>query len=162
MDMKKNITYKLLALVLILGTLSACRKDRVVGGTAVQSLSGQWWVKTKGSDGSQSGYYALNTFNTAANVPTEMWIDDGNHYYGLHSKITTNVSALTFSANAVDELYYGVKVTITDGKVLPGAVIAAGSKAKTDSIYFKAVFTGDPTVYTYSGYKRTGFTTDDH
>jgi hypothetical protein len=160
--MKKNILLKLLASVLILTAITSCRKERVVGGTEVQSLSGQWWVTTVGSDGSKSGYYALNTFNTSANVPTEMWIDDGNNYYGLHAKIATNASAQTFTANAADELYYGVKVTITDGKVLNGVAKGPDSKAVTDSIYFKATFTGDPVVYTYSGYKRTGFVKDDH
>ena len=160
--MKKNIILKLLASVLILTAIASCRKDPVIGGTAVQSLSGQWWVTTVGSDGSKSGYYELRTYNTSANLPTEMWIDDLNNYYGLHAKIAAQASAQTFSANAADELYYGVKVTITDGKVLNGVSKGPVSKAVTDSIYFKATFTGDATVYTYSGYKRTGFVKDDH
>jgi len=158
--MKKILYIAIVALTAF--TVSSCRKDRVIGGTAVQNLSGQWWVKTEGSDGSKSGYYALNTFNTAANLPTEMWIDDGNNYYGLHAKIATNADALTFSANAATELYFNVKVTITDGKVLLGVGKGSGTQTKTDSIYFKATFTGDPVVYTYKGYKRTGFTADDH
>lgn len=157
----KRILY-IATIAVTLFTVSSCRKEPVIGGTAVQSLSGQWWVTTVGSDGSKSGYYALNTYNTSANLPTEMWIDDGNNYYGLHAKIATNASAQTFSANAANELYYGVKVTITDGKVLTGAAKGPDSKAKTDSIYFKATFTGDAVVYTYSGYKRTGFVKDDH
>jgi len=158
--MKKILYIAIVSITLF--SASSCRKDRVVGGTAVQNLAGDWWVKTNGSDGSKSGYYRLLTYNTSANLPTEMWIDDENNYYGLHSKISTNAGNLTFNANNVDELYYGVKVTITDGKVLLGAAKGPGSGAKTDSIYFKAVFTGDPTVYTYSGYKRTNFTSDDH
>ena len=158
---KKNIAYTILAFLLVV-SLGSCRKDPVVGGTATEALSGTWWVKTNGSDNSKSSFYQLDTYNTAANVATEMWINDGNRYYGLKSKIKCDVNSLTFSATNVDELYYAVKVTITEGKILKLAATAPGSKDKVDSIYFKAVFTGDATIYTYSGYKRTGFASDDH
>lgn len=158
---KLNIFYLFLAVTLVLG-IGACKKDPVVGGTATQAMAGEWWVKTAGSDGSLSSWYALSTYNTAANRADSMWVDDGNNYYGLKARINTNVSALTFTATAAAELYYGVKVTITQGKILKNAAHATGTKDVVDSIYFKAVFTGDPTVYTYSGYKRTGFAQDDH
>lgn len=158
---KLNILYALMAVMLVSAVWS-CKKDPKVGGTAVQELSGEWWVTTTGSDGSKSGYYALSTYNTAANRPDSMWINDFNNYYGLKARINSDPNALTFSANAATELFYNVKVTITDGKVLKNAATAPGSKDKTDSIYFKAVFTGDATVYTYAGYKRTGFSQDDH
>ena len=160
--MKKiNILLAVSAFALVLA-IESCKKDLVVGGTATEALAGEWWVKTVGTDGSQSKYYALSTFNTAANTTDSMWIDDGNRYYGLKSKINCNVSSLTFSSNNTPELYYGVQVTITQGKILKNAATAPGSKDKTDSIYFKALFTGDTTHYTYSGYKRTGFAQDDH
>jgi len=159
---KRNIyLYALLAVTLVLA-FGSCKKDPKIGGTKTQPLDGEWWVTTKGSDGSTSGIYSLNTYNTAANTPDSLWINDGNNYYGLKARISANVSNLTFSATNAHELYYDVNVTITEGKVLPMAATAPGSKDKTDSIYFKAVFTGDPTVYTYSGYKRTGFAQDDH
>jgi hypothetical protein len=160
--MKKiNINiYVVLALMLVLG-FESCKKDYKAGGTATEQLAGEWVVTTVGSDGSASKPYALSTYNTAANRPDSMWVDDGNNYYGLKARVGCSVSNLTFSVNGADELYYGVKVTITGGKIMKNAAIAPSSKDKTDSIYFKAVFTGDPTTYTYSGYKRTGFAGDD-
>ena len=135
--MKKiNIIYLLLAVFLVSGVWS-CKKDAKAGGTATQEMAGEWWVKTTGSDGSVSGYYALSTYNTAANRPDSMWVDDGNNYYGLKARIGSDQSALSFSATNAAELYYGVKVTITAGKVLKNAATAPGSKDKTDSIYFK-------------------------
>lgn len=161
--MKKFNIYSLLSVsvFLLVVTMESCKKDYVNGNTATVAVAGEWVVTTKGDDGSASGAYALMTYNTAANRPDSMWIDDGNNYYGLKARISCNVNNLTFSAKNADELYYGVKVTITDGKIMKNAATAPSSKDKTDSIYFKAVFTGDPTTYTYSGYRRTGFAGDD-
>ena len=127
----------------------------------MQSLAGEWVVTTVGSDGSTSKPYFLSTYNTAANRPDSMWVDDGNNYYGLKARINCNTSNLTFGATNAAELYFGVQVTITLGKIMTKAATAPFSKDKTDSIYFKANFTGDPTTYTYSGYKRTGYDGDD-
>lgn len=161
--MKKFNIYSLLtaSLFALVVTIVSCKKDYKNGNTATVAVAGEWVVTTVGDDGSSSSPYALMTYNTAANRPDSIWIDDNNNYYGLKARIGCNVNNLTFSANNADELYYGVQVTITDGKILKGAAIAPFSKDKTDSIYFKAKFTGDPTTYTYSGYRRTGFAEDD-
>lgn len=160
--MKKiNILYTTIMLLLVVTTYSSCKKDQVIGGTEVQDMSGEWWVNTT-YDGGESGFYKISTFNTAANSASEMWIDDDNTFYGLKAKVKTNVSSHTFTADEADELYYEVKVTITDGKVIKNAATAPGTGIKTDSIYFNATFTGDPTVYNYAGYKRTRFHEDDH
>lgn len=164
--MKKNIAYKLLAVVLIFTAFSSCRKDRVVGGTEVQNLSGQWWIKFDNGTGPfGSSYYSFNTYNTSANSPTEMWVDDGVSFWDIKGKVKTDVSSLTFSGTNVVNTSYDSHFTITGGKVMLGVAKAPGSKAKTDSIYFKISFDDDNvpgTVYTASGYKRTGFTSDDH
>jgi hypothetical protein len=161
--MKKINIYSVLSVSMFLLVLltGSCKKAYVNGNTATVALAGEWVVTTVGSDGSASGKYPLLTYNTAANRPDSMWIDDGNKYYGLKARIGCNVSNLTFGAANADELYFGVKVTITEGKLLKNAATAPSSHDKTDSIYFKAVFTGDPTIYTYSGYRRTGFAGDD-
>lgn len=164
--MKKNIILKLLASVLILTAISSCRKERVVGGTEVQNLSGQWWVKYDKGLGPVFGssYYSFTTYNTAANVPTEMWLDDDHSGWDVKGKVKTDASALTFSGTNVQNVSYNSKFTVTEGKVILGVATAPGSKAKTDSIYFKISFDDDDPgkVYTVSGYKRTGYTTDDH
>ncbi|MDB5157873.1 MAG: hypothetical protein JWR50_2580 [Mucilaginibacter sp.] len=161
--MKKFNIYSLLtaSLFALVVTIVSCKKDYKNGNTATVAVAGEWVVTTAGDDGSLSPAYALLTYNTAANKADSLWIDDGNNYYGLKARINCNVSNLTFNANNADELYFGVQVTITDGKILKNAAIAPSSKDKTDSIYFKAKFTGDPVTYTYSGYRRTGFAGDD-
>ncbi|HMI02518.1 MAG TPA: lipid-binding protein [Pedobacter sp.] len=159
---KANILYSLLSLLLVMTTMSSCKKDQEIGGTAVQELSGEWWV-TADDGGGATDYFKISTYNTAANIPTEMWIDDAKNFYGLKAKIKADVANKTFSATDADELYFGVTVTITDGKVIKDAATASGTGNKTDSIYFKAEYSDDPgTIYTYSGYKRTRFSQDDH
>lgn len=164
--MKKNIVYKLLAVVLIFTAFSSCRKDRVVGGTEVQKLSGEWWVKFDNGTGPfGNSYYYFKTYNTAANLPTEMWIDDDGSAWDVKGKLKTDASALTFSGLNMVNASYDSHFTITDGKVMLGVATAPGSKAKTDSISFKISFDDDDpanTVYTVSGYKKTGFSSDNH
>ena len=164
--MKKNIILKLLASVLILTAIASCRKEPVIGGTEVQKLSGQWWVKyDKGTSATfGNSYYTINTYNTSTNVPNEMWLDDDKSGWQIKGKVKTDASALTFSGTNVQNVTYNSKFTVTEGKVMLGVATAPGSKAKTDSIYFKVSFDDDDpgVVYTVSGYKRTGFTTDDH
>lgn len=167
--MKKiNIIYPVLALVLVMGVWS-CKKDPVVGGTATQALAGEWWVKLdNGKDATGDfgpGYYNFSTYNTAANIPTEMWVDDMNNtksFWDVKGKVT--VSGMTFSATNISNAYYTSTFTITNGIVLPNAATAPGSKDKTDSIYCKISFSDDAPgiVHTLSGYKRTGFSQDDH
>ncbi len=84
----KNTLYLLIA-VLILGLLS-CEKDEP-GGTATESVAGEWYVSFSliDSDGDtttaaqlvSAGWFdaakgIVRTFNTAANVPDKMYISD--------------------------------------------------------------------------------------
>jgi len=162
--MKKILYIATIAVTLF--AASSCRKERVVGGTEVQSLAGDWWVKyDKGTSATfGSGFYQFRTYNTSTNSATEMWLDDVLSGWQVKGKVKTDASALTFSGTNVQNVTYNSKFTVTEGKVMLGVATAPGSKAKTDSIYFKISFDDDDpgVVYTVSGYKRTGFTTDDH
>jgi hypothetical protein len=159
----KNLT-TIITSVLLAGTLffSSCHKDEKIGGTAVQNLSAEWWVKINDGSG-LTKYYPLSTYNTAANRPDSMWIDDSQKFYGLKAILHVDPMNNTFTSNNTYEYYYGVNVTITEGKILKGAATAPGSKLKTDSIYFKAQYSDSPGVtFVYSGYARTRFDVDDH
>ena len=144
-------------------SFTSCQKDEKIGGTAVQDLSGEYWVQVDDGTGKTEDYSKISIYNVASNKADSVWIDDDQSYYGLKAKIHADVAAKTFSANNANETYFGVKVTITGGKILKGAATAPGSKLKTDSIYFKAQFSDSPGVtFTYSGYARTRFDSDDH
>lgn len=154
----KNIKIIYVIAALLVVFLGACQKDEVIGGTAVQKLSGEWWVQLDGA----GAYAPISTYNTAANSPTEMWFDDG--FWQAKYKVTVDGTALKFSATNVanSDDSYPITITIT-GEVIPKGAKGPSSKAVTDSIHFEAEYSDDPgTKYEVSGYKRTGFTSDDH
>ncbi|SDP80153.1 Lipid-binding putative hydrolase [Mucilaginibacter sp. OK268] len=162
--MKKinTIVYTLLTF-LVAVSFTSCQKDEKIGGTAVQSLAGEYWVKVDDGTGPTATYSKISLYNTSSNRADSVWIDDSQTYYGLKAKIHADVPSLTFSATNATETYNGVKVTILGGKILKKAATAPGSKLKTDSIYFKAQYSDSPGVtFTYGGYARTGFDSDDH
>ncbi|RYU91394.1 hypothetical protein EWM62_05485 [Mucilaginibacter terrigena] len=174
--MKKisNIKHLLLT-VLVAATFTSCQKDEVIGGTAVQNLSGEFWVKLDdGADPTgtfDDSYYTLSTYNTASNKPDSLWIDDNNDspsgkpFWAIKGKILANVGNLAFSGKDVENQIYDSHFTITNGKILRNAATAPGTKLKTDSIYFEVQFDDDPvpgTTHKVSGYARTRFDADDH
>jgi len=164
--MKKHIY--IFALFLL--TISACKKDEVVGGTAVQDVSGEWWLQVQvvGPDGeilddySDEAYSSLSTYNTADNSNTQMWFEDG--YWGVKGKINIDLTNKTFSGSDVQNEAYDSKFTITNGKILVGAAIGPVSKAVTDSISYTATYSDDDEGLTFhfKGYRRTKFPGDDH
>lgn len=163
--MKKINIFLALGVLLIIGATS-CRKDPKVGGTATQSLAGEWWVKLDGGKGEfGNSYYSIWTYNTASNRPDSMWIDDNNTIWQVKGKVACNAGNATFgSTNAINNVYYDSQFTVTNGKILANAAHAPGSGDKTDSITFQMSFSDeDPVVvHTVTGYKRTGFSQDDH
>ena len=156
-----------IAVFALLIALSGCRKDPEVGGTAVQEMAGEWWVQLEGDPGN---YYHFSTYNTAANVPTEMWIDDLETFWLMKGKVNVDIANLTFTGANVenvspDYVGSGETFTIVGGKIIKDGAVGPASKAVTDSIYFQVSFSDDPvpgTVYTLSGYRRTRFSEDDH
>lgn len=170
--MKKVNIYITLAFMLGF-VIESCKKEPVVGGTAVQSMAGEWWVKLDGGNDPTGsfgpGYYNFSTYNTAANRPDSMWVDDGpdpkKSFYGMKGKVGSNISNLTFSGKNIQNQDFSSTFNITNGKIMPGATKAPGSGDKTDSIYFEIQFSDDPvpgTIHKVAGYKRTGFAQDDH
>lgn len=169
--MKKNITYILLALVLIITTATSCRKDREVGGTEVESLSGEWWVEYQivDQDGEvvypySGDYFLFTTYNTAANKASEMFVDDGGSFWDFKGKVNVNVNDKTFSATDAQNISYDSHFSIIGGKVITDGTVGPGSGAKTDSISFSATFDDDDDnlIYQFRGYKRTSWAEDDH
>lgn len=169
----KNILYLLMICAGIV--LGSCEKDEI-GGTATEALAGEWYVTVDAVDANNEVLYEdpygmgkmlLNTYNTAANIPTEMYVDDLENFWAYKVKVKCDLNTLTFATEgAVANETYDCNVTIDGGKILlDAATTPHGTSA--DSIVFYVVFSDDeyvPDLYNklkVSGYRYTGFTSDD-
>lgn len=164
----KNILKYLFVALFIVG-MSSCAKEEI-GGTAVQDMCGEWYVMVDGVDASGNvviedpfglGYFPIYTYNTNANVPTEMYVDDQGAFWAFRVIVNVDYAAKTFSAtNALDD-YNEITVDINNGKIeKDGAKSQAGYTA--DGISFIVKFEDDEYVGEYydqlwvHGYRRTG------
>jgi hypothetical protein len=166
--MKRNKLLFVLAFLSAWATLSSCEKDAPeVKYTSTYPVSGEWWVtyKVETSPGKfedveNAGYTALLTYNTSANKPTEIWVDDHGNFWGFKVKSGLQMNNLSFSVTDASNINDGNKVSITNGKVIRNGGLSR-TKIKTDSIYFEVEFSDDPgTTYHVSGHRRTGFPED--
>ena len=165
----KKIIYTLMALVTLAG-LSSCNKSFPHEGTATESLAGNWYCSIYSSDGSQwvEYYYSeFQTFNTAANVASEIWLDDGEGFWGTKCKIDADASSATFGKEGAEyfDNYNEVKQKIWGGKVSVDAAKAPNSGSVCDKIEFYIAFEDDGTPYETTfyvvGYRRTGYPEDN-
>lgn len=129
----KKIFY--FAALLIGTTFVACEKDSA-GGTATESMAGQWYVTIDavgeddepidgGEDYFGSGQTIFLTYNTSANNSNEMWLDDLGEWnvakgyadywesygyfptYTIKAKVNINQQALTFSSTEAENFGEG-------------------------------------------------------
>ncbi len=162
--------YIILIFIAIAFTFVSCSNDTEPGGTAVQDMSGEWWVtctfeSTPGVWEDAVGHVRFSTYNTAANKSTEMLLDDLGNIWPFKSVVDVDYAAKTFSTKTAvstnDSAHPTLTVLIKDGKVLKGAAKTPSGLA-ADSIVFYSTFSDDPTtVYKISGFRRTGFPEDD-
>ena len=165
--------YILLFVTIFLFALQSCQKEFDPGGTAVQKMAGDWWVTvdiidvdgTYYPDGYGVGHFKMFTYNTAANLPTELWVDDQGNFWDYKLKVSVNYDKLEFSTTDwVQNESYDSKVKITEGKILLGAA-KTPSGMPADSIYYKIQFDDDGAdgqlIQVVSGFRRTGFPADD-
>lgn len=156
---------------LLLFVLAGCEKDEI-GNTATEALAGEWYVTVDAVDSNGNvvaedyfgmGHIHINTYNTAANVATEMFVDDIKNFWDFKVRVNCDVNALTFSTDgAVANEKYDCKVIIENGKVtVGGATTPHGTPA--DAIEFVVVFSDDDPGMRYkvSGYRYTGLAEDD-
>jgi len=154
----------LIATSIILSVFSfSCKKDTNPGETIAKNAANGWWVTftLDGADVYGIGTFFLNTYNTSANDDS-LWVDDLGNSWQFKVKTKIDHNNLTFSGDNLQNQYYNITANITDGKIFP---LAGRSKSgnPTDSIYFKANFSDDPsTTYVISGTARTGFIEDDY
>ena len=156
--------------------MTSCQdEDFDAGGTAVMKMAGDWWVTMELiyegenlGDYYGIGHFQMYTYNTAANKATEMWLEDGGHFWDYKLKVDVQYENRTFSTNgfvdniAYDDPDYDPQAKIIDGKILYGAATSP-SGMPVDSISYTISFNDDEEgiVYKISGFRRTGFPADD-
>ncbi len=121
----KKIVYMAASLLMMIA-VSSCSKEEV-GGTATESMAGQWYVTVDAVDENGNpidggeDYFGIGarqfvyTYNTAANNASEIWLDDmglcnvadmyGNAAYpnyAIKTKITCDQSNLTFKGTELE------------------------------------------------------------
>lgn len=169
----------MLMLVGLLVAFTSCEKEEIEN-TATVETAGEWYVTFDAAtaDGQVMyedpfgvGRVPLMTYNTAANVPTEMFVSDLGNFWDFTAKVKCDQSALTFSCDNeyiyTDDEGEDVYCTITGGKIIKnGTKTPSGMPA--DYIEFYVTFTDDPypaaygwTSYKVSGFRYTGFTEDE-
>ena len=167
--MKKVLFFA--TLLLCMG-LTSCEKEDI-GGTATESMAGEWYVTVDAADANGNvvegfedlfglGKIHVLTYNASDNNPNVLIVDDLENFWGFKAKTNCDQKTLTFSTstsennNLVDG-YDDINVTITGGKIIKnGGVQNNGSKA--DYIEFYVSFSDDayPAAYGYANYKVSG------
>jgi len=164
----KKILYTLLAAAALLCSVS-CNKFPHEG-TAAENIAGSWLCTIYYASGTEwVPYYTADymTYNTAANLPTEIWLDDSKNFWGTKCKVDADVNNFTFGANGKEYIdqYFQANQKIFGGKVTKKGAIAPGSESQVDKIEFYIQFSDDEpsygTLYYIVGYKYTGFPEDE-
>jgi len=157
----------IISFTLLLGFMMSCdkMKDPVVDYVNLgKTLPGEWWVTytVDGVDIYGAGHSVLNTFNTAANTSTDMWITDNGNFWQFQVKANADVANNTFSVVKGVDLIWDDSTSVSNGKIfINGGITKAGNVA--DSIYMEIEWASDPgTIYVCSGVRRTGFLDDEY
>lgn len=141
-----------------------------VGGSAVEALSGEWYVSVDliDEDGNVvyedpygMGRILIMTYNTADNKSDELVVSDNGNFWEFAVTTNCNLKNKSFSCDAV-EAYDGCDVTIWDGKILPGKG-HQNNGSVADSIAFNIMFSDDnpDTYYRMSGVRYSGLAEND-
>ena len=139
------------------------------GKTATMDLAGNWLctVYSAGEEGFEADAGAeFITYNTAANLSTEIWVNDQEKYWGTLCKVAASNDDRTFGAAGVEVLdnYNGTGQMIWGGKITENGAKAPGSGTVVDKIEFFIAFADDEEPYASPyyvvGYRRTGYPED--
>lgn len=176
--MKKYILRRTLVVLVIAVFISSCKKNVPAGGTAMEKLAGDWFVKVNDKSGF---YWTIYTYNTSDNSSVTMWLETtgltSNNIHvntdpakgpvkglpiGFKGKVSVDVGAQSFSANNVANVNANTAVTafsIANGKVISNGTVGPVSNTPADLITFDLIVNG--VTYKVSGYHKTGFISDE-
>ena len=154
----KKVLY--LATMLLCMAFTSCQKEEI-GGTATESLAGEWYLMASVDGSPIYGPFHLLTYNTSANNPNEIWIDDKGNFWDFKVKGTGDINSLTFSAANAQNVSYDCTVNITNGKIIKnGGTQNNGSPA--DLLMMDVEFSDDPgTIYHLEGVRYSGLVEND-
>ena len=154
----KKVLY--LATMLLCMAFTSCQKEEI-GGTATESLAGEWYLMASVDGSPIYGPFHLLTYNTSANNPNEIWIDDSKNFWDFKVKGTGDINTLTFSAANAQNMKYDCTVNITNGKIIKnGGTQNHGSPA--DLLMMDVEFSDDPgTIYHLEGVRYSGLVEND-
>lgn len=151
---------------------TSCEKEEI-GGTATEKTAGQWYVRVDGVDADGNvidgfeNFFSddpvqIITYNTSANVGSEMIVDDLGEIWDFKVKVACDQAARTFQTTVADGETNNLRgdditVKIWGGKILPGAG-RQNNGSVADSIVFYVSFSDDPypAQYGHSAYKVSG------
>ena len=162
--MKKVLYFATLLLGLV---LTSCEKEEI-GGTATESLAGEWYVQANvvengavTEDPYGLGRFKIMTYNTSANTSSEIWIDDSGNFWNFKVKASADAANLTFAAANAQNQNYDCQVTITNAKIIKnGGTQNNGSKA--DYITMDVEFSDESgTIYRLEGVRYSGLEEND-
>ena len=144
--------------------------DEPAGGTAVEKMAGHWVVTVDAYDEAGNllyedpygmGEWNMYTYNTADDDADQMWLSDGNNFWGYTIKVNVDVNALTFDCKDLyiysDDDGNDVTCTITNGRIIPNGGLNVNGKP-TDAIMYNIEFSDDPgSLYYVHGVRYAGF-----
>ena len=154
----KKVLY--LATMLLCMAFTSCQMEEI-GGTATESLAGEWYLMASVDGSPIYGPFHLLTYNTSANNPNEIWIDDSKNFWDFKVKGTGDINSLTFSAANAQNMKYDCTVNITNGKIIKNdGTQNNGSPA--DLLMMDVEFSDDPgTIYHLEGVRYSGLVEND-
>lgn len=118
-------TIKFIALAIAASAaLVACKSEPWIYNSATLDYAGRFVMYDLNGDGADlSGYLGgeeLRIYNTAADVATEIWLDDAQHFFPFKAKLSISGSPSNFASTAP-----GVNI-IAISENVPGTVLGAG------------------------------------
>lgn len=135
---------RLIYILMLIGIVFACETlpDPEIEYSPIYPLSGEWWVTYELDLGGTVddhfgvGHVRLLTYNTAANTPDEMWINDGANFWDFVVKAPiTAIGERSFGGDTLDNQSYESRVLVQNGRVI--------ERPDGDSIYFEVKFDDD-------------------
>ncbi len=162
--MKKNIIRNTIVVFIMIALTSACKKDVPPGGTAVQVMAGDWYVKVNNT----GNYFSVLTFNTSDDSSTEMWVQtsaalaSGGTSIAVKGKIPVDINTKTFSGTNIVNIAASKTTiptfSIANGKVVTNGTVGPASNSPADQILFDLIVNG--VTYKIEGYHKTGYLED--
>lgn len=155
--------YLILLFVVFSVVFSSCDKkaEYIEIDSQVVAASGEWWIKFSKA-GYETGYLKVITFNTAADIASEMWISDDGNWKDIKFKCPVDILNLTFAGTNLTDVSSSNKVVVKNGKIVKGAGLSTSGNV-TDSISFEIELSSEPGVtYKAEGTRKTGFVEDEH